>query len=84
MANGTAIYTQGHVRAYIKFQSLSKELSYVNAHVKIHSLGEELRLHVVDLPGSDVHAVPDQPRLKQHRAVMCCEENCTRFCKSVK
>ena len=52
---------------------------YVNARVKVQSLNEELKLHVVDVPSRDVHAVLGQSWLKQHRAVMCFDESCVRF-----
>ena len=44
---------------------------FVNARVRIQSLSQELKLHVVDLPSCDIHAVLGQSWLKQRRAVLC-------------
>ena len=43
---------------------------FVNACVGIQSLNEELKLHVVDLPSRDIHAVLGQSWLRS--AGLCC------------
>ncbi|DBA93382.1 TPA: hypothetical protein ACH3X2_003653 [Trebouxia sp. C0005] len=71
------IRCDGHVLAAGKERIAVHD--YVKARVSIQSLAEDVKLHVVDLPGNSLQAVLGQSWLREHSAIISYIDSCVMY-----